>query len=88
MNFIYENSLLTIIAAEGVDASAGYPGPFLELVVVVVVPHSLAALDQSKWASRAWMHLEKVEAYSDMRIKPVWFCFVLSTVLYFSELKK
>jgi hypothetical protein len=27
-------------------------------------------------------------SYSDMRIKPVWFCFILSTVLYFSELKK
>lgn len=66
MDVIYENALLTIIAAEGNDATAGLPGighrprtrsqrcdvigPRLRMIV----PHSLDAVRHSKWASRAW----------------------------------
>jgi hypothetical protein len=66
MNLIYENAVLTIIAAEGTDANAGLPGvgcrprsqrqrfdligPHLKMIV----PHSLKGLEWSKWSSRAW----------------------------------
>jgi hypothetical protein len=66
MNVVYENALLTIVAAEGSDASAGLPGvgnrprtqnqrcdvigPRLRMIV----PHSFEALAVTRWASRAW----------------------------------
>jgi hypothetical protein len=66
MNLIYENALLTIVAAEGTDATAGLPGvgnrprsqrQRCDLIgprLKMIVPHSLEALEHSKWASRAW----------------------------------
>lgn len=66
MNLIYENALLTIIAAERTDATIGLPGvgcrprsqrQRCDLIgprLKMIVPHSLGALERSKWASRAW----------------------------------
>jgi hypothetical protein len=66
MNLIYENALLTITAAEGTDATTGLPGvgcrprsqrQRCDLIgprLRMIVPHSLEALERSKWASRAW----------------------------------
>jgi hypothetical protein len=66
MNLIYQNALLTIIAAEGTDANAGLPGvggrpcsqqqqrALIGPRLKMIVPHSLEALDRSKWSSRAW----------------------------------
>jgi len=66
MNLVYGNAFVTIIAATGDDASTGLLGlgdrprsqqqdcaiigPHLKLIV----PHSLKALEQTKWANRAW----------------------------------
>jgi hypothetical protein len=66
MNLVYGNAFVTIIAATGDDASTGLLGlgdrprsqqqdcaiigPHLKLIV----PHSLKALEQTKWANQAW----------------------------------
>jgi hypothetical protein len=69
MDLVYLNSFLTIIAVTGNNSNAGLPGvrpgtrnmtqksamvaPGLELIV----PHSLKALTQTCWASRAWTYV-------------------------------
>ncbi|KAK0639955.1 heterokaryon incompatibility, partial [Cercophora newfieldiana] len=70
MDVIYENALLTIVAAEGADASAGLPGvgrrPRMQAQrcdvigprLKMIVPHELDALRSTKWASRAWTFQE------------------------------
>jgi hypothetical protein len=66
MDIVYENALMTIIAAADGNADDGLPGvrhcsrrmaqasatigPDLRMIV----PHNLKALEHSTWASRAW----------------------------------
>jgi len=66
MNLLYENALLTIIAATGDNADAGLPGVRPNTRVLnqesaiitedlkLIAPHSLKVLERSTWASRAW----------------------------------
>jgi hypothetical protein len=66
MNLLYENALLTIIAATGDNADAGLPGvrPHTRILkqesaiiaedLKMIVPHYLKTLEHSAWASRAW----------------------------------
>ncbi|KAK0624300.1 heterokaryon incompatibility protein-domain-containing protein, partial [Immersiella caudata] len=70
MDVIYENAVMTIVAAEGDGAGAGLPGvvkrtrtqPQLCEVIGprlrMIVPRQLNALRRTKWASRAWTFQE------------------------------
>jgi hypothetical protein len=66
MNVVYENAVLTLIAASGNNADDGLPGvrpgsrTEVQQVATVgtdlkfIVPHNLQGLDDSTWATRAW----------------------------------
>jgi hypothetical protein len=66
MSLVYGNAILTIIAAMGNDASTGLAGigtrprsQKQEYAVIgpdlnLIVPHSLKALGQTTWSTRAW----------------------------------
>ena len=66
MNIVYGLATMTIIAGAGDNADAGLPGvrsgsrgtrqesATVATGLQLIIPHSLAALDRSTWASRAW----------------------------------
>jgi hypothetical protein len=66
MDLVYQNSLLTFVAATGEHADVGLPGvrphsraeeqrcAVLGEHLRLIVPHSLRALENTTWASRAW----------------------------------
>ncbi|KAK3367687.1 heterokaryon incompatibility protein-domain-containing protein, partial [Podospora didyma] len=70
MGEIYANAFLTIIAAAGEDSNHGLPGisaprvnrqhesQVQDALFIQIFPHGPAALDSTKWASRAWTYQE------------------------------
>jgi hypothetical protein len=69
MNRVYQNSVLTIIAAAGSDSSYGLPGvsrhrksiPHVRVgdYTLSSIPHSIKLeLDESTWATRGWTYQE------------------------------